>query len=306
MDDKDKHGLNISPKGQSDDFQVKGAALKRKRSRSNHAEPESCAICLEAIQERGVAFPCNHLNFDFICLVQWLQNHATCPLCKADVKEVHYDWRSPEDFKVYTVGQQKAAEEKPAISPHSRHRSAARRRREIPWGPSASPSSSRPSEEDPSLALRREIYAFRTPALHVGANRISQYQNFTPATFASSSALQTRARIFLRRELRVFSFLDRRPAGANREFLIEYMIAVLKSNDPKGADGNAEDLLQEFLGREDARLLLHELDAWLRSPYENLEAWDRHVQYALPARSRRAGKIGRGEEHGRGSETDSR
>lgn len=99
-------------------------------------------------------------------------------------------------------------------------------------------------------------------------------------TFASSSALQTRARIFLRRELRVFEFLDRRPAGANREFLIEYLVAVLKTNDPKGADGQAEELLKDFLGREDARLLLHELDAWLRSPYERLEAWDAHVQYA--------------------------
>ena len=126
---------------------------------------------------------------------------------------------------------------------------------------------------------RRQVYFDHTPSLHVGANRISQYQTFTPASFAASPALQTRARIFLRRELRVFGFLDRRPAGANREFLIEYLVAVLKSNDPKGADGHAEELVKEFLGREDARLLLHELDAWLRSPYERLEAWDSHVQY---------------------------
>lgn len=290
MDNKRKHGLKTTLPPPKDDFQIKGAAaLKRKRS---NVEPESCTICLEAIQERAVASPCNHLSFDFICLVQWLQDHATCPLCKADVKEVHYDWRSPEDYKIYTVGQQRAAE-KAAATQQTARRSAARRRRDIPWGPAAG--SARSSEEDPSLASRRQVYAQHTPSLHVGANRISQYQNFTPATFVSSPALQTRARIFLRRELRVFNFLDRRPAGANREFLIEYLVAVLKVNDPKGADGKAEELVKDFLGREDARLLLHEVDAWLRSPYESLESWDRYVQYATRVRSGGMGKNGRGE-----------
>lgn len=274
MDDREKDGLNTPASAPPDDFSIKGAASKRKRS---HVEPEACAICLEAIKERAVATPCNHLSFDFICLVQWLQEHATCPLCKAEVKEVQYDWRTPYDFKTYTVGQQHTAQ---AAASHTRQRaSAARRRRDIPWGPQATSSSGSMSAEDPSLTRRRQVYADHTPSLHVGANRISQYQTFTPASFAASPALQTRARVFLRRELRVFDFLDRRPAGANREFLIEYLVAVLKSNDPKGADGHAEELVKEFLGREDARLLLHELDAWLRSPYERLEAWDSHVQY---------------------------
>jgi hypothetical protein len=275
MDTSDNDGLNTPTSAPPDDFTIKGAANKRKRS---NVEPETCAICLEAIKERAVATPCNHLSFDFICLVQWLQEHATCPLCKADVKEVQYDWRTPRDFKTYTVGQHHKAKAATAGQPRQRA-PAARRRRDVPWGPHTASSSS-VSSEDPSLTRRRQIYLQHTPSLHVGANRISQYQTFTPASFAASSALQTRARIFLRRELRVFDFLDRRPAGANREFLIEYLVAVLKSNDPKGADGHAEELVKEFLGREDARLLLHELDAWLRSPYERLEAWDTHVQYA--------------------------
>jgi hypothetical protein len=275
MDTRDNDGLNTPASAPPDDFTIKGVADKRKRS---HVEPETCAICLEAIKERAVATPCNHLSFDFICLVQWLQEHATCPLCKADVKEVQYDWRTPRDYKTYTVGQHHNTAKTAAGQPRQRV-TTARRRRDIPWGPQTASSSS-VSAEDPSLTRRRQIYLDHTPSLHVGANRISQYQTFTPASFAASPPLQTRARIFLRRELRVFDFLDRRPAGANREFLIEYLIAVLKSNDPKGADGHAEELVKEFLGREDARLLLHELDAWLRSPYERLEAWDAHVQYA--------------------------
>lgn len=289
MDASGNHGLNIPVSAQPDDFSIKGAATKHKRER-RHVEPESCSICLEAIKERAVATPCNHLSFDFICLIQWLQEHATCPLCKADVKEVQYDWRAPHDFKTYTVGQNRTSKTGAASGQPRQRTSAARRRRDVPWGPPAASSSSSANTavEDPSLTRRREVYANQTPSLHVGANRISQYQNFTPATFASSPALQTRARIFLRRELRVFTFLDRRPAGANREFLIEYLVAVLKSHDPKAADGQAEELVKEFLGREDARLLLHELDAWLRSPYERLEAWDAHVQYRVS--NRRVGR----------------
>ena len=38
-------------------------------------------------------------------------------------------------------------------------------------------------------------------------------------------------------------------------------------------------MLQDFLGRDNSKLFLHELKAWLRSPYTKLEDWDRHVQY---------------------------
>jgi beta-lactamase class A len=58
-----------------------------------------------------------------------------------------------------------------------------------------------------------------------------------------------------------------------------YVVSMLKAIDIKASDGKAEDLLQEFLGRENARLFLHELNAWLRSPYKRLQEWDREVQY---------------------------
>lgn len=61
---------------------------------------------------------------------------------------------------------------------------------------------------------------------------------------------------------------------------MEYIVAVLKSNELRGADGKAEELLADFLGRDNTRLLLHELEAWLRSPYIRLEDWDKQVQYA--------------------------
>ncbi|KAJ3475093.1 hypothetical protein NLG97_g9579 [Lecanicillium saksenae] len=46
-----------------------------------------------------------------------------------------------------------------------------------------------------------------------------------------------------------------------------------------GSMGAARDMLADFLGQAHARLFLHELRAWLRSPYTRLEDWDRVVQY---------------------------
>lgn len=41
-----------------------------------------CVICLDKITEPCVAQPCHHANFDFLCLVSWLEQQPTCPLCK--------------------------------------------------------------------------------------------------------------------------------------------------------------------------------------------------------------------------------
>jgi hypothetical protein len=40
-----------------------------------------CVICLDSITEPGIAIPCNHANFDFLCLTSWLEERRACPLC---------------------------------------------------------------------------------------------------------------------------------------------------------------------------------------------------------------------------------
>lgn len=100
--------------------------------------------------------------------------------------------------------------------------------------------------------------------------------------------MQARARKWTRRELQVFDFLQpgyeaknvsvSRPVH-NAEFLLEYIMAMLKSIDIKDSSGKAEDLLQEFLGRQNARLFLHELEAWLRCPFQEIADWDEVTQY---------------------------
>jgi len=271
----------------TDGSKIKGAATRTSDFHTppklKDVTPEACTICLESITERAVAVPCNHLTFDFLCLVSWLQERATCPLCKTEVKEVQYDWRSPEDWKTYHVPKPEPEKAKTGASSAQAPRRAQRRRdrRHIErWTPQNEQAIA--SGEDPALERRRRVYRDHLYSLHVGVNRISQYRDFTPATFSTSPDLQSRARMFLRRELEVFTFLDTTsaPRGGNKSFLVEYIVAILKTNELKGANGHAEDLLADFLGREDARLLLHELETWLRSPYTSLRDWDSHVQYA--------------------------
>ena len=42
---------------------------------------DCCVICLEQVSERAIALPCRHENFDFLCLLSWLQERSSCPLC---------------------------------------------------------------------------------------------------------------------------------------------------------------------------------------------------------------------------------
>jgi hypothetical protein len=84
----------------------------------------------------------------------------------------------------------------------------------------------------------------------------------------------------------VFEFLDpnhpstpRDSRATNSEYLLEFIIAILKAVDIKDSSGQAEELVKEFIGRDNAQLFLHELEAWLRSPYMDLKDWDNAVQY---------------------------
>lgn len=184
-----------------------------------------------------------------------------------------------------------------------------RRRRLIPHAnPSVADSTTATAVHGPdgALARRRHVYRHQLYSLRVGSNRLSRYRELTPESFNRDEELVSRARKWIRRELEVFAFLRRedvdddgagRPGASdcvsrtdsrrrlqsrranNAEFLLEYIIAILRTVEIKGSAGQAEELLRDFLGRDNARLFLHELQAWLRSPYTSLQDWDRHVQY---------------------------
>lgn len=293
-------------------------SARRASSTDRDLEEDCCVICLERVSEQAIAQPCQHASFDFLCLISWLQEHSSCPLCKADVKSVRYGVTDQGTFKTYDVtstAKAPASTSTPNSNSNSnynafigrgrfdhRGRRQYRERRDYDRRPAQTP--------DETILRRRHIYQHQLFSLHVGTNRVSRFRDLTPALFTTDAELISRARKWIRRELQVFTFLtpdatsastssagnvrgDRR--ANNAEFLLEYIISILKTVDMQGSGGQAEEMLQEFLGRGNTRLFLHELRAWLRSPYTELDAWDRHVQYAEVGER----KMGEGE---RGSE----
>lgn len=55
---------------------------------------EECPICTEDILLRDLAKldPCNH-EFHQECINQWLEDHSTCPNCRADVSQVVFNYK---------------------------------------------------------------------------------------------------------------------------------------------------------------------------------------------------------------------
>lgn len=282
-------------------LQAKLAAIKSGKTATEGLEQnfDICVICLEPVTEKAQAQPCQHSQFDFICLSSWLQERSSCPLCNTEVSTIHYGFSEDGGHKEYAVkSTSRSASATPSEdSSHPRTTTRYTRPRR-PYIPQFI------MQPDSAVERRRRVYRDNLYSLHIGSNRISGYRGFIPASFAQSPDLQSRARKWIRRELRVFEYLypalstfspstttttaqpDRR--ATNAEFLLEYIIALLKTVDIQGPTGQAVEMLKEFLGREHATLFLHELGQWLRSPYEKVEEWDRNVQYGVSGK-RRAG-----------------
>ncbi|KAI2777829.1 hypothetical protein F4815DRAFT_273797 [Daldinia loculata] len=273
-------------------------ALSRRESEADNPNETCCVICLDSITEICEARPCSHRNFDYLCLLSWLEQQTRCPLCKSNVDEVWYDFESDSPdakSRVYLVPPPKASSKQP-LQPHAQiyhprnlfPRPNRRRYEEAP---------PRRITVDEAILRRQDVYRNQLYSLHVGSNQRSGYRDLTPQVFESDPEMISRARTWLRRELQVFEFLRTPPTAQssddamtrrranNAEFLLEYIIAILKTVDIQGSQGQAEEMLKDFLGRDNTRLLLHELKNFLRSPW-SLEAWDRKVQYPT-ARKRR-------------------
>ncbi|KAH6896799.1 hypothetical protein B0T10DRAFT_164858 [Thelonectria olida] len=291
----------MNPDQSNDDLQsrVLQSTLDEISTRQEQDSADCCVICLEFVSEACEAIPCHHRNFDYACLLSWLEHSPKCPLCKATISQVRHNLDKPI-ANVYVVTEPVPRPSPQGLPGHSTSWRFQRQRPSRQRIPRDRPRSENWNETfSDVVARRRDIYRHNRYSKHVGSNRVSQYRELTPALFCADAELVSRARMWIRRELQVFSFLTldetdasisrptephprdamaRRRAN-NAEFLLEYIIAVLKSVDIMGSGGQAEDMVSDFLGRENTRLFLHELRAWLRSPYTKLQDWDRAVQY---------------------------
>ncbi|KAG9244892.1 RING finger domain protein [Calycina marina] len=250
-------------------------------------EETCCVICLEHVSEKAIAQPCQHESFDFLCLIIWLEERACCPLCKSDVTTVRYHFTKEDEYKTYIVPPKATTTAKPSNAPNASNRVGYDRIFTRPYRPRRQHAPRSPlSTADQAMQRRRQVYVSQTYSLHVGSNCISRYKEIAPQNFSRDEDLVSRARKWIRRELQVFEFLkaddtsrsDRR--AKNAEFLLEYIVAILKTVNIQDSGGQAEDMLQEFLGRDNTKLFLHEMRSWLRSPYLNIEDWDGNVQYS--------------------------
>lgn len=273
--------------------QVLQNTLKQISSLDSGGPAGCCIICLGDLVERCEARPCRHNDFDHICLITWLQEQPNCPLCKSDVHEIRYELNEDgTGGKVYKLPERPEKSRGQSEVALTRSPSLSGRRSSSYSGHLAQALHEYGEE---AIQKRRFIYRNKLYSLHVGSNSRqpakSRYRELSPQLFVDDPELISRARMWLSRELLVFEFLnttgdpsqDQDPANRRRptkaEFLLEYIIAILKTMDIQGSAGQAEDLIREFLGLENTRLFLHELKSWLRSPFGSLRAWDRAVQY---------------------------
>ena len=146
----------------------------------------ACVICLDTISEQATACPCEHNEFDYLCLLSWLQQRPVCPLCKckptqssapidpdpgnALVCSIGYQRTSPHDVGVYQVPPnghetsiRDSASQPYRPRPQIRHPPATR-------GSRNADSTSRVSANT-ALERRKQVYRLRLYSLHVGSNR---------------------------------------------------------------------------------------------------------------------------------------
>lgn len=192
---------------------------------------------------------------------------------KSQVTSISYNFHAPDLFRTFGLPSPTATD---ALREDQRTVGRARARRFR-----RAPSPAHP--KNPAQEFRRHVYKHNCLCLRIGTSPHTGYQNLTAASFTSSPELQRKARLFLRRELQIFTFLSLDKRVPNNEFLIEYMVAVLKRFEIRDSEGRVQRLIGEYLGMENAGMVCHELEGFLRWKGEGLKEWDEVVQY-LPCK----------------------
>ncbi|KDQ17204.1 hypothetical protein BOTBODRAFT_172272 [Botryobasidium botryosum FD-172 SS1] len=268
--------LESSPEVRSAEQEAKAA-----QSEAESAGEDTCIICLHGVVDRTVLPACSHDSFCFECILVWTAQSRKCPLCSAPFgTHLIHQIRSQYDFQKYYLPPLRTSP--PPLPPIQRH--PRRQRREEPeWGRSQRAAQSEATLLERAIEKRRWVYRHGLYAKHVASNRHTRFRPLpTPAQFAHSPELISRATAFIRRELRVWINLD-------VEFLTTFITSMLKEVDIRGEA--AIRVLSEFLdmdssgqrgGGSKAEHFAHELYSYLRSPYHELAAYDKVVQYDTP------------------------
>lgn len=208
----------------------------------------------------------------FTCIGVWANQSRRCPLCNAPMSDcLLHDLGSAMPTKVGLRRLTMLTLQ--FFLPPLPERPFARRR-------VASPSPTRKDAwraEQAAVARRRDVYARGLFAKHVASNGYTGFRaNPSPRDITKDGATAERARLFLRRELRVWAPPD------DVDGLVDHIVAFLRSVDVRSEASVRflEPLVDETYPQA-AEHLAHELYAFLRSPYAELAAYDEVVQYDL-------------------------
>ncbi|TQV92209.1 zinc finger domain-containing protein [Cordyceps javanica] len=255
-----------------------------------------CVICLQDLREPCEIVPCGHCLFDLACAQIWLRQNPTCPLCKVRAVRVLYgDGRGRGGGGSPPGPRLEEAAAAAALRVRRQVYAQARFSMHVGSNPVSgyrelTPDLFRHDEELVSRArlfMRRELQVFEFLSHPTTTRTTASLSSpaplpFSPRHFSYSYSYNSSSSSF--RPSPPSPPMSsppaaRRPRIPRAEFLLEYVIAMLKSVDPVGSAGAARAMLADHLGDAHARLFLHELRSWLRSPFARLEDWDRVVQY---------------------------
>lgn len=109
-----------------------------------------------------------------------------------------------------------------------------------------------------ALAFRRRVYRLQSYAKHVASNKYTRYRPYPgPTGFRQNPAYARLLSMFLQRELQVWPHVD-------IPFLSYYIPALLSHLDVT-SDAFLERLAEWIGNADDARLLAHEMELFVRS-----------------------------------------
>ncbi|KAF9105832.1 hypothetical protein BGX27_009421 [Mortierella sp. AM989] len=264
-----------------------------------------CVICLNTCEDRTVLETCHH-EFCFHCILQWSMISHSCPLCIQVFESCIHNILDDLNYTVHRFEKPTSSSKGPSTgSPSSSTSSATSRRQQqiaVPYGiirqlygpaqrrrrfrnpPNVDLAEQTVTEHQQSaLEKRRHVYRHRLFVKHIGANRITGFQQITPETFRIFPHKLDRLIPWVRRELQAILSLASPPTsdsstsasgpsettydlpqGADRgvELIREYIIAVMKRYDLQTDQG--QDLLRDFL-YEHTEQFVHELMGFARS-----------------------------------------
>lgn len=251
-----------------------------------------CPICLERIRNMAFLNPCFH-RFCFVCILEWSERKAECPLCKQHFQSFFHTIRSDTDFEEYIVPVENVSygvcEERSAIAqrPESlpdngilyegysgRMRTIDDLMRQLGIRRSSHPGgiSLGQIREQVTIKFRRALYQSGVRIRNVQSGGL--YRDISADFFHRNSAHLNRLVPWLKRELKVL-------CGTHASLINNIQHIILNNITIYDLDSQAfSDIMQPHLLHY-TNHFLHEFINFARSPF-NIKAYDWRACYDIP------------------------